>query len=483
MLEILTAEQSKQADALTISGGVPGIKLMEAAGAAVARAIIDKFEPRGVLVLCGPGNNGGDGFVAARALKKAGWAVRLACLVKKNTLKGDAALAAKEWDGETEALNSNLSLKDSGLVIDAVFGTGFHDALAPEIITLFDKIRAKKVPVIAVDIPSGVDAAGALKADITVTFTRRKLAHTLYPSKAMCGAVHVAQIGVTDETIAMTGARIFENHPALWASDFPLPSPTFNKYDRGHVFVAGGAERTGAACLAAHAAQKIGAGVVSIACPKESASVYRSYRASLMVDAWGNLEDFKSTLRDPRKNTIVLGPGLGHDMKEYTDAALSFGKGGVLDADIFTIYKSNPQELFEKISEKYLLTPHEGEFARLFPDLAGSKVERALAAAKLSKAIVLLKGPDTVIAAPDGTAIINTWAPPTLATAGSGDVLAGFIGGLIAQKMPPFMAAAAASWLHADAAGKYGYGLTAEDIISSLNQSLNGLFGVTSPDM
>lgn len=476
MLEILTAEQSKQADAQAIANGIPGIQLMEAAGAAVAQEIAENFKPCPVLVLCGPGNNGGDGFVIARLLKKSGWPVRLACLVKKTALKGDAALAAKAWEAEPEALNSNLALKDSGLVVDAVFGTGFSGALAPEIVILFDKIRAKKIPVVAVDVPSGAEAAGSLAAVLTVTFTRKKPAHVLLPTKNLCGKITVAHIGVADETVAQPGPAIFENNPALWLKDYPIPAEGGHKYDRGHVAVIGGKIRTGAACLAAAAAQKAGAGLVTITAPRASAPVYSCYRASIMVDAWETAEDLKALLRDERKNVLVLGPGLGTDAKEVADAALAFKKTAVLDADIFSLYKSNPKELFDKLSIKQVLTPHEGEFERLFPGLTGNKIERAQKAAEISKAIVLLKGSDTVIAAPDGTAIVNTNAPPSLATGGSGDVLAGLIAGLAAQGMPPFMAAAAACWLHAETARNYGFGLTAEDIIDFLNQTLNRLF-------
>jgi len=490
MFEILTAQESKQADAAAMEAGMLGLQLMETAGIAAASLIKVERAPCPVLVLCGPGNNGGDGFVIARHLKNAGWSVRVACLIKAAELKNDAARVAKRWEGEFESLNSNLSLKDVGLVVDAVFGTGFSGALDAETVTLFDKIRTRKIPVIAVDIPSGVDATtcamapGTLAATETITFTRRKIAQVLMPSKALCGRVRLAGIGIGDDIIASLGTSAFENEPGLWLKDFPLPGAAKNKYDRGHAVVIGGKTRTGAACLAAAAAQKAGAGMVSIASRPESWTVYSCYRASIMVDAWETLEDLKTILRDPRKNILVIGPGLGTDAaaREVADAALSFNRPAVLDADIFTLYKDNPAALFAKLSPAQILTPHEGEFARLFPDISGSKLERARAAAERSGAIILLKGADTVIAAPDGTAIVNTFAPPTLATAGSGDVLAGIIAGLGAQGMPLFMAAAAASWLHADAAGKYGFGLTAEDIINFLNQSLNHLFGYAASE-
>jgi NAD(P)H-hydrate epimerase len=487
MFEVLTADEMKKADAAAIAAGIPGITLMQQAGSAVATIVKEHIEPCPVLVLCGPGNNGGDGFIAAARLKKAGWNVRLACLAKKSALKGDAALAAKEWEDETESLNSNLGIKDAGLVIDAVFGTGFSGELAPELVTLFDKVRAKKARVVAVDVPSGMNATtgqtsqGALKADITVTFCRKKLAHLLLPSKSFCGRLHIGLIGIEDRLVAELKTNVFENNPGLWIKDFPIPVAESHKYSRGHALVFGGPVKTGAACLAAFAAQRAGAGAVTITSAPESASVYRHYRASVMVDEWRSPEEFKSLLRDERRTAILLGPGAGLDdnFREIVEAALSFNKFAVLDADVFTVFKNNPKDLFAKLSPaKHVLTPHEGEFERLFGTLEGNKLERARKAAKTANAVVLLKGSDTVVAAPDGTAVINSNAPSTLATAGSGDVLAGLIAGLMAQGMHPFMASVAGVWLHAESARNYGLGLTAEDIIMQLPQVLNRLFNL-----
>lgn len=490
MFEVLTAAEMRKADAATISGGIPGLQLMEAAGTSVAARIRDQYEPCPVLVLCGPGNNGGDGFVIARCLKEKGWPVRLACLVKKTALKGDAAQGAHKWDGEAEALNSNLSLRQCGLVVDAVFGTGFSGALEPEIVTLFEKIRGKSIPVVAVDIPSGIDATtghvadGTLKSALTVTFCRKKIAHMIYPARAFCGKIYVASIGISDETVAGLNTSVFENNPALWLKDFPLPDSGSHKFSRGHAVIFGGASRTGAARLAAAAAQRIGAGLVTIASRPESALVYSLYRASLMVDVWSDLEEFRNILRDERKNALLIGPGAGMSSatRDAVLAALVFNKSGVLDADVFSVFKDDPGTLFEKLSPRYVLTPHEGEFERLFGSCEGNKLQRALGAAKTAKAILLLKGADTVIAAPDGTAVISTGAPATLATAGSGDVLAGMITGLVAQGMPPFMAACAGVWLHGEAAKIHGLGLTPEDIIFNISQGLNKIFNIQNPE-
>lgn len=485
MFEILTAAEMKNAEAAALEQGISGIQLMTAAGGGAAQEITRTFKPCPVLVLCGPGNNGGDGFIVAQQLKKAGWTVRVACMVKRTALKSDAAAAAQKWGGDIESLNSNLSVHQTGLIVDAVFGTGFDRALEPELVILFDKIRARKIPVVAIDIPSGINATtgaidpGTLKATLTITFCRKKTGHVLLPGRNFCGAVTVADIGITEAMITMLNITCFENNPALWLKNFPLPDTESHKYTRGHAVVYGGEKRTGAACLAAAAAQKIGAGLVTIASPAKAWPVYSSYRASIMVDECNNIDDFKTILRDQRKNTVLLGPGAGADdkLRQAVEAVLSFNKSGVLDADVFSAYQNNPKDLFAKLSPKYVLTPHEGEFEKLFGAIEGSKPERVLKASKVANAIVLLKGADTVIAAPDGNIVINTNAPPTLATAGSGDVLAGLITGLIAQGMPPFMAAGAAVWLHGESARLYGLGLTAEDIISTLPQVLNRLLG------
>jgi len=484
MFEVLTAAEMGKADASTIAGGIAGIRLMNAAGAAVAHRIVEEFKPCPVLVLCGPGNNGGDGFIIAQRLKKEGWQVRVACMVKRDALKDDSALAAKDWDGEIETLNSSLSVHKTSLIVDAIFGTGFNHALDLELVILFEKIRTRKIPVIAVDMPTGINTTtgtadpNTLKATLTVTFCRKKIGHLLLPGKIYCGKIIVADIGITDTIVESLNTTCFENNPALWLKTFPLPDAEGHKYARGHAVIYGGEKRTGAACLAAAAAQKIGAGLVTITSPAKTVPIYSSFRASIMVDECEGVVDIKTILRDERKNAVLIGPGAGMDKKlrQIVETALSFNKSGVLDADVFSVYQKNSKDLFSKLSPKYVLTPHEGEFERLFDIINGDKLDRALKAAKISNAIVLLKGSDTVIAAPDGTSVINTNAPPTLATAGSGDVLSGLITGLIAQGMPPFMAACAAVWLHGKAAQTYGLGLTAEDIVSMLPQVLNEIF-------
>lgn len=484
MFEILTSAEMKKAEDAAITAGTTAIQLMENAGFAVAQEIMNCVQPSETLVLCGPGSNGSDGFIIAHHLKKNGWPVRVACKVKKTELKGHAAQAAKKWDGAIESLNSNLSVHQTKLVVDAIYGTGFTGQIDPETLTLFDKIRTRKIGVVAVDLPSGIDATtgivahGALQAQLTVTFGRKKIAHVLHTSKFICGRIVVSHIGVADADIEAVHPTFFENHPALWLKDYPLPTPASHKYARGYALVYGGDNRPGAAILAAEAAQRTGAGVVSFAVSPEKLPIYQTARASIMADTFDNEEEFRSLLRDERKTAVIIGCGAGANerLESAVFAALSFNKPVVLDGDVFTVFKGKTDTFFKNLTPQHILTPHEGEFERLFPDLDGDKLSRARAAAKKCGAIVVLKGADTVIAAPDGTAIIQHDSPATLATAGSGDVLAGLIGGFASQGMSPFMAAAAAVWLHAEAARKQGLGLTAEDIISNISQTLSDLF-------
>ncbi|MDE1151161.1 MAG: NAD(P)H-hydrate dehydratase [Micavibrio sp.] len=485
MLEILTAEQMKKADLKAIADGIPAIELIDTAARGLAKIIEDNYAPAPILFLNGPGNNGADGFIAADYLKKAGWDVRCACTVKRGELKNDAKVSVERWQGDIEPLNSNLGLKNAAIVVDCIYGTGYSGALPAEIVTLFDKIRMRKLQVVAADVPSGLNATtgisspGTLKADITVAFCRKKIAHVTLPSKEICGKIRVAEVQIPDATISAMGSTVFENDPALWLKDFPIPGAGTHKFERGHAVVYGGTDKTGAARLGAAAAQRAGAGLVSITTRPETKQVYELYRASIMAEAWSTAEEFRTLLRDERKNAVLIGPGAGADdkLRDAVRATLDFNKAAVLDADVFTAFKDNAKELFSRLSpELHVLTPHEGEFERMFGKLDGSKLERACKAAKLSNAIIVLKGSDTIIAAPDGTAVINTNAPSTLATAGSGDVLAGLITGLMAQGMKPFMAAAAGVWLHSETARNLGLGMAAEDIISHTPQTLNRLF-------
>lgn len=477
--EILSVAEMYRADALAVAGGVPGERLMEAAGFAVAREVRRRFRPCRVAILCGPGNNGGDGFVVARLLRNAGYAVRLALLGDVANLKGDAALMAARWKGAVEVLAlENLDRAD--VVVDALFGAGLArplSGIAAEIIT---EIGRRALPVIAVDVPSGVDGdTGAVlgcapQAVATVTFFRKKPGHLLLPGRALCGEVVVADIGIPDAVLTEVEPPLAENGPDLWRDRFPWPAQAGHKYGRGHLVVLAGAAMTGAARLAARAARRAGAGLATIAAPAEALAVLRAGDPGTIV---ASLDDYSALLADPRKNALVLGPGcgVGEPLRQRVLAALRAGKAMVLDADALTSFADSPRELFKALSANVVLTPHDGEFARLFGADGGSRLDRARQAAKRAGAVVLLKGPDTVVAHPDGRAMINANAPPWLATAGSGDVLAGIIGGLLAAGMDGFDAAACGAWLHGAAAAAFGPGLIAEDLSEMLPRGLAAL--------
>ena len=476
MDELLSVAEMYRADALTMAGGVPGPVLMEAAGAAVVRAVCERWAPHPTVVLCGPGNNGGDGFVVARLLLEAGWPVRLALLGSRSALRGDAAVAAGRWSGPVEAADPWL-LEGNPLVIDALFGAGLArplDGMAKAVVEAMDGRT-----VVAVDVPSGVHGDSgqvmgvAPQAALTVTFFRRKPGHLLLPGRALCGEVLVADIGIPDTVLDSVAPRTLVNGPDLWRRRYPWPRLDAHKYARGHAVVLGGARMTGAARLSARGALRAGAGLVTVACPAESVPIYAAGSPSLIVTEAADEAAFGTLLADPRKNAVLLGPGagVGAETRARVLAALEAGKACVLDADALTSFAGSPADLLDRLHGRCLLTPHEGEFARIFPDLVaeeGGKLTRARAAAARCGAVVLLKGADTVVAAPDGRAVINANAPPDLATAGSGDVLAGMALGLIAQGMDGFDAACAAVWLHGEAANAIGPGLIAEDLPDAL---------------
>ncbi len=489
MIELLTNTEMGEADRLAIAGGVAGIELMERAGGAVADAVAARHPVGGrVVVVAGPGNNGGDGFVAARLLAGRGYRVQVLRAGDVANLKGDAALAARKWTGpvataQPGALGGPLA---ADVVIDALFGAGLDRPVDGLARAMIESMNAQPAPVVAVDLPSGINGTtgavmgAAVKAARTITFFRKKPGHLLLPGRLHCGAVSVADIGIADSVLARVAPRTFENVPALWRSRFPVPRAAGHKYDRGHaVVVSGPSWSTGAARLAARGALRAGAGLVTIASPREALAVNAAASLAVMVrpvDGPGELAKF---LVDRRFNALALGPGLG--VGEATCAlvlaALSGERAIVLDADAMTSFSSRPQRLAEALhgrrGQATILTPHEGEFSRYFFALdeqtkVGSKLERARRAAQITGAVVLLKGADTVIAAADGRAAIAANAPPYLATAGAGDVLTGLVAGLLAQGMPAFEAAAAAVWLHGEAARVVGPGLISEDLPEAL---------------
>ncbi len=478
---LLTPQQMGEADRLTIAGGLAGTLLMENAGRAVADAVSRRFSPRPVVALCGPGNNGGDGFVAARMLAERGWSVRLALLGEIAQLRGDAAGAAARWCGPVAPLSPS-ALDGAELAIDAIFGAGLArpvEGAAREVIEALDR---RAVPVVAVDVPSGVDGGtgevrgAAPRATVTVTFFHRKPGHLLLPGRIRCGETVLAQIGITDTVLEAVAPDTVENAPDWWLENLPRPHLESHKYTRGHALVAGGAVMTGAGRLAARAAARIGAGLVTVAAPEAVFQVYATALTGVIVQPIAALGNFRELLADHRRNAALIGPGagVGGETRDKALAILAAGKRTVLDADALTSFAEDPQSLFAAIRSPVVMTPHEGEFARLF-ETAGSKLEKARRAARASGAVIVLKGADTVIAAPDGRAAINANAPPELATAGSGDVLSGMILGLLAQEMEPFEAASAAVWLHGDAAFRIGAGLVSDDLVEGLIPALRDL--------
>jgi hydroxyethylthiazole kinase-like uncharacterized protein yjeF len=479
---VLTVEESYLADGAAEELGVAGAELMENAGRAVAEAVRARWQPRPVAVLCGPGNNGGDGFVAARHLAAAGWPVTLALLGARADLKGDAAHHAGAWQGDVVALSPDV-LGEGRLVIDALFGAGLSRPLEGAARETLQAVAAAGVPVAAVDVPSGLSGDfGAVlgdvvaPADLTVTFFRKKPGHLLLPGRALCGEVVVADIGIPAAVLAPIAPHAFENRPELWAWCYPWRGPQNHKYHFGHALVVGGDTMTGAARLASRAALRVGAGLVTVACPEAALPIYALSSASVITAPLGARGDFRSLLADHRRNAVLLGPGNGvnRETRGRTLAALRAGRRVVLDADALSAFERDAQVLFDAIAGAEpgtaVLTPHDGEFARLFAQLESptDRLARARAGAQASGAVVVLKGGDTVIAAPDGRAAINANAPPTLATAGTGDVLAGLAVGLLAQGMPTFEAAAAACWLHGEAADRLGPGLISEDLSEAL---------------
>lgn len=486
MLELLTNAEMAQADRQTIAGGMPGIALMERAGQAIADAVIARH-PAGsrVVVVAGPGNNGGDGFVAARLLAERGYPVKLLLVGEASRIKGDAALAVKSWARPIVAADPG-ALGDADVVVDALFGAGLDRPVEGLPRAMIEAMNGQSAPIVAVDLPSGINGSSgavmgtAVNAAQTITFFRKKTGHVLLPGRLHCGTVSVADIGIADSVLSQIAHPTFEDAPALWMAQFPVPRATGHKYDRGHAVVASGPSwSTGAARLAARGALRAGAGLVTIASPREALSVNAAASLAVMVrpvDGAGELTKF---LADRRLNAFAIGPGVGvgEATCEMVLTALSGERAVVLDADAITSFSGDPEGLAEALRKRSgratILTPHDGEFSRYFHVLdastkVGSKLERARKAAHLTGGVVLLKGGDTVVAAPDGRAAIVANAPAYLATAGAGDVLTGMVAGLLAQGMPAFEAAAAAAWLHAEAAITVGPGLISEDLPEAL---------------
>ena len=484
--EIITVAEMYAADQYAADHGIPSRTLMEYAGRAVADEIVRKnSKPCPVLVLCGPGNNGGDGFVAARLLRSRGWDVRVALLGERGGLKGDAAYQSVQWPDEVAPL-APAALEGAKVVVDGLFGAGLARPLEGAARETAIALNNNPAQVVAIDVPSGLhgDYGKSLdglcvSADTTVTFFRLKPAHVLMPGRIACGRVVLAQIGIPDDAIGAIEPHIFLNGPELWGNAFPRPDPLGHKYSRGHaVVVSGPAHATGAARMAARGALRAGAGLVSVASPPDAVDVNAKHLTAIMVKPFDGAKGLAKLLEDKRFNAVAIGPGLGTGAgaRELVRAVRDSDAAAVLDADALLLF-DEADALFGRRST--VMTPHEGEFERQFPGLlkeSCSRVEAVRAAARRTGCVVLLKGPDTAIAAPDGRVALSNNAPPWLATAGSGDVLSGFVLGLLAQHMDPFYATAAAVWLHGVAATQFGPGLIAEDLPEQLPSVFRHLY-------
>ncbi|MGE4350662.1 MAG: NAD(P)H-hydrate dehydratase [Bdellovibrionales bacterium] len=478
---LLTCEEMRRAEQLSVDRGPHSFfDLMHVAGGAVAKAAMNHFPKGRAVVLCGTGNNGGDGYVAAQALREAGRDVVVAALGPAST--SDSQKAASLWQGETHGMNASC-LDDADFVIDALFGTGLTRALEGLPAQMVEEVTRRKIPVVAADMPSGVNGdTGAImgcafQAEMTVTFFRKKRGHVLLPARMNCGNVIVVDTGMHADVLDQINPTVAENSLELWAAVQPKCEVQNHKYHRGHLLIFGGALMTGAARLAARAAQRMGAGLVTLAAPKTAWEIYAKALESVMVRPFETVEEGASFVQDPKISSLLLGPGLG--LEEANQSlileALRSKKKCVLDADALTIFAKKPQILIDSAHKNVVFTPHLGEFSRIFGSFCAESGDKIAQNGQISArigAILLQKGADTVVSSPDGYAVVNANAPPWLATAGAGDVLAGMIAGLMTGGMPPFEAACAGAWFHGEAAALFGEGLIAEDLIETLPRVL-----------
>lgn len=494
-LAVLAAAEMRRVESAAFARGLPSFEAMRRAGGAVAELAAQRW-PLGrvddVLVLCGPGNNGGDGFIAATALRSAGYRVQVQCSAPGAARSPDAQKAMAGWGSKVQPLDPRQlsTLGANTLVIDALFGIGLARPLAGADLAAIEALNQSDAPVMAVDVPSGIDAdSGAIRgsavaADLTITFGWCKRGHFLLPAAAHCGELVVADVGFTAADLAIVPVTCLRNTPELWREHYPLPGPTDHKYRRGHAFIVGGGVMTGAARLAARAARRVGVGMLTLAVPSPSWAVYAQDQGGAIVR---QADDPDAILRLAASahgvTALLVGSGLepNQETADLVRRCLTLDRPMVIDGGGLTALAETGGLAGGR--SDIVLTPHEGEFARLFPNLdMNGKLERARAAAAQSGCTVVLKGADTVVAAPDGMAALSELAPATLATAGSGDVLAGIVCGLLGLGLPAFQAAAMAVWLHANAARDYGPGLIAEDLPERLPASLTLATGQKSAD-
>ena len=492
-LPVVTAAEMRAAEAALFARGTPSFDVMATAGRAVVEAIRRRWPTpfKRALILAGPGNNGGDGFIVARELADLGWDVHVAAMQDRDLYSGDAAHAASLWSGSIVRLEpAALARLDEGdcVVIDAIFGIGLARPVTNEVKAVIHALHGRPCPVVAVDVPSGINAdtgevmGAAPRATLTVTFGWPKRGHLLLPGREWAHDFVVADIGCHDEDLPDLATIPRVNGTPVWHDDFPLPSAADHKYTRGHALVVGGATMPGATRLASRAARRVGAGMLTVAAPREAHPYYLIDQPGLIVREAADAPALKVLLEDRRFTAALVGSGLPADDKTRgsVKTAAASGRALVIDGGGLTAFADRAEAVASFGRADIVLTPHEGEFSRLFPDLKGDKLVRAREAAVVSGCTVVVKGADTVIAAPDGRAAINADAPAWLATAGSGDVLAGLILGLLGQGMPAFEAAAAGVSLHGMAGAAFGPGLIAEDLPELIPEVLRLLSEVNS---
>ena len=475
---ILSNEEMIEADRMTIASGISSIQLMENAGKAVFKNIPTKNINK-ILLLIGPGNNGGDGFVVARLLIEAGVSVDI-YFYNNGKISNDCK-TNKDKINSQRIISEIKDYSDYTYVIDALFGTGFTKNIPNQLETIFSKIKKNKIPVYAIDIPSGINGNSSivngdcLECVKTITFFNKKKCHYLYPGKKFCGEVIVEDIGIKTDIFKAMKPKIRNNNPELWIKEFPFPSSLDHKYSRGLLIInCGPIYKTGAARLAGRSAMRVGAGAVKLICDDEAAKVLEPQISVELISVVKEKNEIQQIFKDRKVSSILVGPGneINDETKSRTLLALAFVKHVVIDADAITCFEKNPKELFVDTYPHTILTPHEGEFRRLFGDEIASiedKVVKTVEASKLAGSIVVLKGADTIIANPEGQAVINSSEAPYLATAGSGDVLAGIIASLVGDnKMSAFNAACAGTWIHSKLGELIGAGLIAEDLIDNI---------------
>jgi len=443
--------------------------------------ILKKKQP--IIVLCGPGNNGGDGFVVAKLLKNKGYLTKVYILYSKENYKGDALKALNSYGGKIRKISS-LKITKKALIVDALFGIGLQRNIKGILIKLFNQINESNNVVVAIDIPSGISSdtgkvmGSAIRANYTVTFHKKKLGHCINSGKEFSGKLKVVDIGFINKKMKN---YFLINSPDLWMKKFPSKKTFHHKYSRGRVVIFGGSrELTGATILAAEAALRTGVGSAKIVCSKHTLQIYSIKFPSVLKVEINNINQLKSFLKKEKITSLLIGPGAGKNkkIKEITQIILKKVKYVVLDADAITCFKNDLKSFYSLLDKNKIITPHMGEFHKVFPKIKKkiSNVDKAIKAARLIKSNIILKGSNTIIVSHDKKVVINTHSSPELAVIGSGDVLSGLLVSLIGEKkMNPFLAGCAATWLHGDISKKFKKGLIAEDIVKGIPSALSRL--------